>query len=207
MIQTYKVVGFLAREHGTNGVKHMIESDRYDPVYIFTHRRYPASEDPHKAQREDYPEIQSLCDTHNVPLCSIDSKKEALTIDDVLHSVGEFDFMASISWRRLIPENQLAMPGIGGINLHRGRLPAYKGAEPIKQALHNNDIAITITSHLLSEEIDSGETIAIYEHPVNFDTDCSLNENISRLKRELTPHFGPLLIRALNHMADRYESR
>ena len=207
MKETFSVVGFLARSHGTNGLAHVIASERYHPACIFTHRLNPKSQDPGQAQRGEYAEMESLCDIHRIPLHTIDSNKEAMKIDGILARSGKFDFMVSISWRRVIPVHQLRLPGIGGVNLHRGKLPDYKGAEPIKQALHNKDNFITITSHHLSEEIDSGETIATCTHPVNFDTGCSMNTNITRLKRELTPHFGPLLIESMDSMVDRYESR
>ena len=99
------------------------------------------------------------------------------------------------------------MPEIGGVNLHRGKLPEYAGAEPIKQALNNKEKLIYITSHILAEEIDSGDIITEYEHPVNYNGKNSFNENIERLKRELTPYFGPLLINSLDMMAEKYENR
>ena len=102
--------------------------------------------------------------------------------------------------------NEASLPKIGGLNLHRGKLPNYPGAEPIKQALNNKDSHITVTSHLLAEEIDSGEPIALYKHPVNHN-DRSLDDNVERLKEELTPNFGPLLIKSLELMASNYETR
>lgn len=207
MKKDYKVVGFLAREHGLNGLASLIDSDVYNPICIFTHKLKPKSEDPNRFEREDFKKYESLCKTHNIPLYAIDSKKEAIKIEEILMELKKFDFIVSISWRRLIPANQLNMPKIGGINLHRGKLPEYPGAEPIKQALNNRDRFVYITSHVLAEEIDSGETIAVYKHPVNYNNNESLYENIERLKRELTPHFGPLLIKSLNLMVVKYENR
>jgi methionyl-tRNA formyltransferase len=201
------VVGFLARAHGLNGLIHLLASDRYDLVHVFTHRLNPGSEDPARAQREDFGEYKTGCEQNKIPLTSIDSKEEARGIGSLLTRLDGFDFIVSISWRRLIPADQLRLPTIGGVNLHRGKLPEYKGAEPIKQALHHGDDTIVITAHHLSEEIDSGETIGAYTHPVNLNQDVALEANISRLKKELTPHFGPLLIQSLDSMADRHESR
>lgn len=207
MKKDYKIVGYFAREHGLNGLVSLLNSDNYKPICIFTHRFKPKSQDPNRSEREDFSEYESLCRKNNIPLYTVDSKKEAMKIEEILMELEEFDFIASISWRRLIPEDQLNMPKIGGVNLHRGKLPDYAGAEPIKQALNNKDQFIYITSHILEKEIDSGETITTYEHPVNYDHKESLDENIERLKRELTPHFGPLLIKSLNLMVERYERK
>ena len=207
MKKQYKVVGFLARKHGLNGLTHLIDSDVYNPICIFTHKLKPKSQDPNRSQREDFTKYEALCKNNNVTLYTIDSKKESMKINNILTELGKFDFIASISWRRLIPANQLSMPKFGGVNLHRGKLPDYAGAEPIKQALNSKDNFIYITSHILAEEIDSGDTISEYMHPVNYNNMHSLNENIKRLKRELTPHFAPLLIKSLNLMVDKYENR
>jgi len=207
MKKEYKVVGFLAREHGLNGLAGLINSDNYKPVCIFTHKFIPKSQDPNRSEREDFSKYELLCKTHNIPLYAIDSKEEAMKIDEILTELKEFDFITSISWRRLIPVNQLNMAKIGGVNLHRGKLPDYAGAEPIKQALNSGNHFIYITSHILAEEIDSGDTISAHKHPVNYDNNQSLDKNIERLKCELTPHFGSLLIKSLNLMVDRYENK
>ena len=202
----YKVVGFLAREHGLNGLVNLIDSGIYNPICIFTHRLDVRSQYHNRSQRTDFGEYEAICKSQDIPLYTIDSKDEAMKVDDILAKHGEFDFIASISWRRLIPANQLSMSNFDGVNLHRGKLPEYAGAEPIKQALNNKDNFIFITSHILAEEIDSGDTIAVYKHPANYDNRCSLNENIERLKKELTPHFGPLLIESLNIIEGRCEN-
>ena len=207
MKKKYSVVGFLAREHGLNGLNSLVNSDTYNTICVFTHKLKPKSQDSNRSVREDYSEYESLCRNNNIPLYAIDSKKEAIKIDEILLELKDFDFIASISWRRLIPVNQLNMPKIGGVNLHRGKLPDYAGAEPIKQALNNGDHFVFITSHILAEEIDCGETIATYKHPANFNNNESLYENIERLKFELKPHFGPLLIKSLDTMVEKYESR
>jgi methionyl-tRNA formyltransferase len=207
MKKKYKVVGFLAREHGFNGLVSLVNSDIYTPICVLTHKLKAKSQDSNRAVREDYSEYESLCRTNNIPLYAIDSKKDAMKIDEILMELKEFDLFASISWRRLIPANQLIMPTIGGVNLHRGKLPDYAGAEPIKQALNNGDRFVYITSHILAEEIDCGETIATYKHSVNYSNNESLYENIERLKDEITPHFGPLLIKSLNLMVEKYENR
>jgi len=99
------------------------------------------------------------------------------------------------------------MPEISGLNLHRGKLPEYKGVYPIKRALQNKEKYIYITSHILEKEIDSGEVIAIYKHPVNYNEKLSFDENVEKLKRELTPHFGPLLIKSMDILVNKYEKK
>lgn len=193
----YKVIGFFAREHGLSGFKALLESSEYKLICVFTHRLKPKSEDPERAERIEFKEYKAMAELHQIPLYSVDNKQDAAAIDRILQST-EFDLIASISWRRLISESQLQTAKIGCVNLHRGRLPDYPGAEPIKQALDHGDQEIVITAHEMTAQIDEGHPIAFYHHPVNYQNLRSQEDNIERLKKELTPHFGPLLIQALD---------
>ena len=188
----------MAREHGLSGLRALIESDRYEPICVVTHKLLPLSEAPQKLQRPDFAEYQRLTAKYGIPLYTVDTKNEQEFIEEALSEMP-FDLIASISWRRLIPMSLISRAPYGGVNLHRGRLPNYPGAEPIKQALMQGDKTVTISAHLLAEEIDAGEVLCRTEHPVSLSERLSLAANIERIKRQLTPYFGPLLIQALDN--------
>ena len=57
---------------------------------------------------------------------------------------------------------------------------------------------MTISAHVLAEEIDAGEVLCAVEHPISLSVRLSQSANIERIKRQLTPYFGPLLIQALD---------
>ena len=77
--------------------------------------------------------------------------------------------------------------------MYYDKLPEYAGAEPIKQALLNNEKEIIISSHYLKQEIDSGKTIIALRHPVNFDHSKTLEENIQRLRDDITPLYSKIV--------------
>ncbi len=191
------VLAFFAREHGLSGLSALIDSDRYEPVCVVTHRFLPRSEEPQKLQRPDFGDYQKLTAKHGIPLYTVDTNKEQELVEEALSEIP-FDLVASISWRRLIPISLLRRATFGGVNLHRGRLPDYAGAQPIKQALAHGDTSIAISAHVLAEKIDTGEVLCHIEHPVWLSEDLSQAANIQRIKQQLTPYFGPLLIQALN---------
>jgi len=203
MTTPYRVACFLARHHGLDGLHHLLQSTKYTPICVFTHRYYPKSESSEKVERDEFKHYQELCNTHHIPLFTVDNKEDASQIEKRLQSFLPVDLLASISWRRIIPPSQLSLPRIGGVNLHRGKLPDYPGGEPIKQALAKNDKSITITAHELVEEVDAGPALNEYNHPVNYDHNDTLNQNIERLKIELTPHFGPLLMTSLDTLVTK----
>jgi len=199
---TFRVIGYLAREHGLAGLDALLGSGRYRPIAVFTHRRKAKFEDPERGERPDHARYVAVCAGAGVPLFEVDTAEQARQIPRVLAEL-ECDFLASISWRRLITPEELACPRLGGVNLHRGSLPEYPGGLPLHQALKNGDERVAITAHVLSPEIDGGEVLDKAYHPVNYQTSVSIDENVERLKRELTPSFGPLLLRALDKLAQR----
>jgi methionyl-tRNA formyltransferase len=198
------VVGYFARAHGLAGLRALFDCERYRVAAIVTHRRFPKSEDPERSERPEFAEYSALAATHAVPLFAVDStaaQAEAVAALDRLR----FDLIAAISWRRLLAPRQLAQPRLGGVNLHRGALPRYAGAEPVLRALRDGAREIEICAHVLTSEIDAGEVLARVRHPTRAFPGESLEAQAERVKREITPLFGPLLVEALDILVSRHE--
>lgn len=202
--EVYNVVGWFARDHGLSGLQALLASARFRPVAVVTHRLLPRSQDPERNVRPSFAAYEALCAAHDIPLYTVDSKAEAQAFHAALESM-KVDLFAVISWRRLIRAAQLAVPRLGGVNLHRGQLPEYAGGEPVVRALQDGRDEVHITAHLLAEEIDTGRTLSIYRHPVRYDESLALDAHVDQIKRELTPHFGPLMIEALEMLVDEHE--
>ncbi len=195
----YSVAGFFAREHGLSGLQALLTAKDFELTSVFTHRKKPRSEDPERGERDDFKNYESICKLHSIPLFAIDTKSENTKIFEVLEKDPP-DLLAVISWRMLISKDILELPRFGGINLHRGELPRYKGGLPILRALEDGQDRICISAHLLTEEIDGGEVIEEVWHPVNYVQTQSLAANVERLKNEINPLFGPLMLRALRQI-------
>lgn len=192
-----KVLAFLARAHGLNGLQALVKSPDFSIVALVTHKLLPKSEDSLRQERPEYRQFLDIAKALQLPFFTVDGQKEQLEIDKALLHLS-YDWIVSISWRRLIPTEILEHASQGGVNLHRGRLPDYPGAEPIKQALLKGDSSVTISAHRLTPQLDEGELLAVYEHSlVHLDPTLPIEQRIAQIKEELTPHFGPLLLQAL----------
>lgn len=192
-----RVVGFFARPHGLNGLQALLSSGEFQLVAIATHRKLPKSEDPERSQRPEYETFVQLAKSHAIPLFTVDSQEEQQALEKALLELS-FDHIACISWRRLIPAHILAHALQGGVNLHRGKLPDYAGAEPIKQALQQGEHSIIISAHRLAPEIDAGEVLCectfLIDQAIQ---QLTLDLQIAQIKQAITPLFGPLLLKAL----------
>jgi len=201
MENPYKVWCYFAREHGLNGLQALLDSSDYDPLVVCTHRLRPESEDPARPVRPEYEVYKKMCEAHNIPLLVVDYKQDLAGVDG-LFSQTSVDVIASISWRRLIPAWQIEQARFGGVNVHRGKLPDYAGAEPIKQAIQGGERDIAITAHELSEQIDTGKPLQTVTHPIGA-VEGSIDVAVERLKKEVTPYFGSLLLDAIDGLLSR----
>ena len=52
---------------------------------------------------------------------------------------------------------------------------------------------IILSAHHLAEKIDLGRTICTLSYPVNYDISKTLEENIQRLRDEITPLFSDIV--------------
>jgi methionyl-tRNA formyltransferase len=189
------------RNHGLETLKKLNEESNYSIIAIFTHKLNPKSLDVQQKERDDFLDYEKFAKINSIPLYTIDKFDEKSILDDFTLQCN-YDFLISISWRFLISPQVFSKSNIGSINLHRGDLPKYAGVEPIKRALKNSEKLIHISCHNISKNFDEGEVIFESTHPTNYDDSISLDDNVERLKKEITPYFPQLTIKSLEFLID-----
>jgi methionyl-tRNA formyltransferase len=189
------------RNHGLETLKKLNEKSNYSIIAIFTHKLNPKSLDIQQKERDDFLDYEKFAKINSIPLYTIDKFDEKSILDDFTLQCN-YDFLISVSWRFLISPQVFSKSNIGSINVHRGDLPKYAGVEPIKRALKNSEKLIHISSHNISKNFDEGEVIFESTHPTNYDDSISLDDNVERLKKEITPYFPQLTIKSLEFLID-----
>ena len=190
------IVAFLSRAHGLNVLSSLIESKDHKILKVYTHSLSPKSQDPKRSLRIDYHLFKEICAKHDIPLVVIDSKKEKI------QDVPCCDFIVEVSWRYLLLPEITKKAKTIAFGIHRGKLPEYAGAEPIKQALLQNEKEIVLSAHHLDPSIDTGKTITKISHPVNYDSSFSIDENIQRLRDEITPLFSKIMFKTFKIVSE-----
>lgn len=77
------------------------------------------------------------------------------------------DLIVTIRYGSILKAPVIAVPGLGVLNLHSGRLPAYRGVLATFRALMNGDSEIACTLHYIADgTIDTGDIIDIEPVPV-----------------------------------------
>ena len=69
------------------------------------------------------------------------------------------DFLVVIAFGKILPENILALPRKGTINVHASLLPKYRGPAPIQWAVINDDKETGVCTQLMEKELDTGDLL------------------------------------------------
>lgn len=103
------------------------------------------------------------------------------------------DVYVVASYGKIIPENVLALPTHGALNVHPSLLPRYRGASPIESALLSGDLTTGVTIIKLDSEMDHG--------PILAQTAFILNQAVtsSLLEVECGQLGGELLLQTIPH--------
>ena len=90
------------------------------------------------------------------------------------------------AYGRILPEDILAAPKLGSINVHSSLLPKYRGAAPINWAVLNGDAVTGVTTMRMDEGLDTGDMILKEEVKIRADeTGGSLFDRLSEVGAKL----------------------
>ena len=82
---------------------------------------------------------------------------------------------------RILPDELLAIPRLGMINVHASILPRYRGAAPIQRAVLAGDTETGVTIMRVVSELDAGPTFAFARVPIGPDaTSGDVEADVSR---------------------------
>ena len=108
--------------------------------------------------------------------------------DEVLYELSciQPDVLYSVYHRVILSEDILAIPRLGAVNIHPGRLPSYRGPTPTAWALLNGETSFGITIHEMDAGIDTGDILFQEVHPIDPDeTGYELHTRAMRLGTDL----------------------
>ena len=78
----------------------------------------------------------------------------------------EPELIAVAAYGRILPDEILAYPAMGCINVHSSLLPKYRGAAPINWAILNGETETGVTIMHMASELDAGDIILQRATPI-----------------------------------------
>ena len=109
--------------------------------------------------------VAELAKAHHIPVYAPSSPNTPAFIDLIRKLAPDLIF--SFYYRRLLSRELLAIPRLGGINLHGSLLPKYRGRSPVNWVLINGESETGVTLHYMVEKADAGDIVA--QRPVSID--------------------------------------
>ena len=106
------------------------------------------------------------------------------------------DILVVVAYGRILPDDMLALPRFGAVNVHASLLPKYRGAAPIQAAVLNGDESTGVTTMYLAHDMDAGDLIYAEETPIGeFETSGELFDRLKDMG-------AALLVKTLRAIAD-----
>ena len=89
------------------------------------------------------------------------------------------DIVAVVAYGKLIPDEMLAVPPLGFVNVHGSLLPKYRGSAPIQWAVLNGERVTGVSTMYLASEMDAGDVIFTEETEIGeFETSGELFDRL-----------------------------
>lgn len=100
------------------------------------------------------------------------------------------------AYGKILPEDILALPPLGAINVHASLLPRHRGASPVNQAILQGDNETGVTIMYMAKELDAGDMLLVSK------TKIAPEEDAAMLMARLAPLGAAALLRAIEQIAD-----
>lgn len=114
--------------------------------------------------------VHGLAKQHDIPLLDTVDMNNLESINFIKQS--QPDYLLGAHLNQLVKPAVLDLPDLECINIHPSILPSYKGVDPVFYALLNKEKEIGVTLHKMSEDFDSGKTLA--QKTISADTNQSV---------------------------------
>ena len=101
------------------------------------------------------------------------------------------EFIIVVAYGKIFPEEVLATPRSGCLNVHGSLLPKYRGAAPVQWALINGERISGVTTMLMDAGIDTGDIL------LQAEVDIQDSDNSETLASKLAGLAGETLVRTI----------
>lgn len=143
--------------------------------------------------------IAALTTRYGLPLVPCDSVNAPEYVERARSL--QTDVIVSVAAPEIFRADILAVPRLGCINIHSGRLPVYRGMMPTFWQLLRGEKHVVITVHEMVEAVDAGAVLGTLEWPLREP------DNLDRVITETKRAGARLMINMLRRMrVRRYHS-
>ena len=159
-----KIAFFGTGEFSRNILKWVLEDSRVEVKLVVSQPDKPVGR---KKILEKTP-IKILAEENNIEVLQPEKLLKNSEFLDNLDNL-ELDFILVVAYWKIVPMRVLNSAKFGCINLHWSKLPDYRGASPIQEAVKNWDKSTALTVMFMSKWMDEWDILKIEEVDIDKD--------------------------------------
>lgn len=174
-----RIVFMGTPDFAAESLKKLID-EKYDVAAVFTQPDKPRN----RGMQLSYSPVKQLALDNNIPVYQPTKLRDG-TATELVKSLRP-DILVVVAYGRILPDDMLAVPKYGAINVHASLLPKYRGAAPIQWAVLNGEKVTGVSTMYLASEMDTGDVIYTAETEIGeFETSGELFDRLMVMGAEL----------------------
>lgn len=139
------------------------------------------------------PPVKQFALSNDIPVFQPVKLRDGTALAQLKELAPELIVVAA--YGRILPDDILALPPKGCINVHSSLLPKYRGAAPINWAVINGDAETGVTIMHMATELDAGDIIDQVSTPIDPD------ETVEAVHDRLAALGGEMLVKVVGEIA------
>ena len=155
-------------------------AEGFDVVGVFTQPDKPKG----RGMELAFSPVKEVALAHELPVYQPAKMRDGTALEAIKSL--EPDILVVVAYGRILPDDILAVPRYGAVNVHGSLLPKYRGAAPIQWAVLNGDKVTGVSTMYLASEMDTGDVIYTAETGIGeFETSGELFDRLRDMGAEL----------------------
>ena len=174
-----RIVFMGTPDFASASLQKLIEED-FNVVGVFTQPDKPKG----RGMEMSYSPVKELALEHNLPVFQPVKMRDGQALEQI--KALEPDILVVVAYGRIFPDDILAVPKYGAVNVHGSLLPKYRGAAPIQWSVLNGDKVTGVSTMYLASEMDTGDVIYTDSTEIGeYETSGELFDRLMRMGAEL----------------------
>ena len=128
--------------------------------------------------------VKECAQSHGIPVYQPEKLRDGTALSLLQELAPEL--IVAAAYGRFLPDDILALPSKGCINVHSSLLPKYRGSAPINWAILNGETETGVTIQRMVHDMDAGDIILQRATPIGADEDAAaLYDRLAEMGGEL----------------------
>ena len=143
--------------------------------------------DPDPIRRAIFPDearsLPDLCARHGIPLVTVGSLNSEEAQGHLARMGADLGLVIGT---RILKRQTFAIPRLGSLNVHKGKVPEYRGQPPAFWELYRGEKQAGVTIHVVEAKLDAGDVVREGAVPITAtDTEHSVKLKLDELAADL----------------------